>query len=65
MIINIYALTPEKVMDIKRSISEIKSSIIGEITNTDVIRTLDKIDSELTQAHRIKQVDPENFVKSD
>ena len=33
-------------MDIKRSISEIKSSIIGEITNTDVIRTLDKIDSE-------------------
>lgn len=61
MIINIYVLTPEKVMDIKQSILGIKSAIIGEITNTDVIRALDKIDCELSQAHRIKRVDPENL----
>lgn len=48
-------------MDIKQSILGIKSAIIGEITNTDVIRALDKIDCELSQAHRIKRVDPENL----
>ena len=53
-------------MDIKNSLAWIKSSIgIKQIITHEVIEAIDKIDCELSQAHRIKRVDPENFIKSD
>ncbi len=66
MIINVYVLTPEKVMDIKNSLAWIKNTVgIKRIVTHGVIDAIDKIDCELSKAHRIKSVDPENFIKSD
>lgn len=63
VIINIYVLTPEKVMDIKNSLAWIKHSIgVKRIITHEVIEAIDKIDGELSKACRIKKVDPKNFV---
>ena len=63
MIINIYALTPEKVMDIKKTVGWILATISKEVKEYQAIKqALNNIDCELSQAHRIKSVDPKNFV---
>jgi hypothetical protein len=62
MLIDIYVLTPEKVLDLKKNIAWIKGTIITEISNLDVIRVLEIIESELSKDCRHKRIDPENFV---
>lgn len=65
MIVDIYALTPEKVEDIKLSVDKIKFdlSILDVDIYLKVKNQLEKIETELTKHVRYKKVDSKNFIK--
>lgn len=67
MLVKIYSLTPEKVLDLKASLAWIRGTVSLIANNEDeryrqVDEALKQIEKELSIEHRYKNVDPKNFV---
>jgi len=67
MLVKIYSLTPEKVLDLKASLTWIRGTVSLITDNEDeryrqVDEALQKIENELSIETRYREVDPENLV---